>query len=388
MGIVPAKIQISSQRLDAWIEGASFRGWDPFDALNSPLLKKLTGTNRRIGQLWVQLFKRSPINFRPFLGISKAYNPKAMGLFLGTYMRKYQCSRSNGDLMKAQFFAKWLAENQSKDWSGACWGYNFDWPNRAFFAPARTPTVVNTAFIGMALLDHYRLTGNQNSLEIARSACEFIQRDLNRYEGAEGEICLSYTPLDHRFVHNANILSAWLLAEVFALTGENKLAEMALSCVRFSVRQQAANGSWSYGVASNDQWIDNFHTGYVLVGLKRIAGLLDRPEFHPAVEKGYQYWQKSFFLEDGVPKFYPDQVFPVDVHVISQGILTYLEFLTLDTEARGKAIRLAQWGIDHFQDPDGFFYYQQNRLYTIRIPFMRWSQAWMQRALSELLVVV
>src|SRR6202012_1073457 len=37
------------EKLDAWIEGQQFRGWDPHDALNSPLLRALTFGNRYLG---------------------------------------------------------------------------------------------------------------------------------------------------------------------------------------------------------------------------------------------------------------------------------------------------------------------------------------------------
>jgi hypothetical protein len=377
----------SSQALDAWIEKESFRGWDPHDALNSRLLKSLTFKNRKIGQLWVQLLKRSPINFRPLLGIEKDYNPKGMGLFLGTYLRKFSNSHSDVYLKQAQFFLNWLAQNQSLGHSGACWGYNFDWPNRSFFARAGVPTIVNTAFIGLALLDAYKIMKDQTCLDLALSSCEFVLHDLNRLTIEEVGTCLSYTPLDHRFVHNANILGAWLLAEVYALTGEKDLLNMSISCSKFTLHSQAGEGSWPYGISLNEQWIDSFHTGYVLVGLNRISRLLDLPEIGIGVKLGYRYWQKNLFLENGLPKYFSNRVYPIDIHVISQAILTYLEFSSEDVSSKEKAINLAKWGIEHFQHPDGFFYYQKNPAYTIRIPYMRWAQAWMQRALTELLSI-
>ena len=37
------------------------------------------------------------------------------------------------------------------------------------------------------------------------------------------------------------------------------------------------------------------------------------------------------------------------------------------------------------RDDRGFFYYQRKRFYTLRAPFMRWSQAWTAYALARLL---
>jgi len=75
------KISASINLLDTWLENHKFLGWDPHDALNSPLLKKLSFENRLLGIFWVQLLKRLPINLRPLLGVPKGYNPRAWGCF-------------------------------------------------------------------------------------------------------------------------------------------------------------------------------------------------------------------------------------------------------------------------------------------------------------------
>jgi hypothetical protein len=65
---------------------------------------------------------------------------------------------------------------KSENYSGACWGYNFDWQARAFFQPRYTPTVVATTFIANALLDAYEITNNPSLLKVARSACDLFYR--------------------------------------------------------------------------------------------------------------------------------------------------------------------------------------------------------------------
>ena len=383
------------QRLDAWIENEGFRGWDPYDALNSPLLRRLTFGSRRLGQLWVQLFKLSPVNLRPLFGVPKGYNPKGMGLFLASYWRKYLLGGEARHLQQTRFFARWLLDNHSKGFHGLSWGYNFPWPNRGFFAPAGMPTIVNTAFIGLAFLDLIRLEGTSSSpgqptdwgfspLETARAACEFILLDLNRTEPAADELCFSYTPLDHRFVHNANLMGAWLLAETAALTGEDPLIDAAARAARYTVRRQGADGSWKYGEGPGDGWVDNFHTGFVLTALKRILEL--RPEAGPgeSLEWGYLYWKRVFSLPNGAPKYFPQKTWPIDIHACAQSALTFLAFSDQDSQAQDLARRSLDWAMERMQDRGGFFYFQRRPAWTIRIPYLRWSQAWMQRAFVEL----
>jgi hypothetical protein len=402
-------IQLASQALDSWIEREGFCGWDPHDALNSPLLRRLTFHNRLAGIFWLQLFKRSPFNLRASLGVPKGYNPKAMGLFLASYIRKFEMARDPKALEQIHVLAGWLLENVTNGYHGACWGYNFPWPNRSFFAPAGTPTIVNTAFIALAFMDMHHLLSESVSesitpktqdtskwsdywrwassppLSVARSSCDFILQDLNISRPTPKELCFSYTPLDTRLVHNANMMGAWLLASVFRETGETQLAEAALAAARFTTRRQRADGSWPYGEAPKDQWVDNFHTGFVLEALRRTAACLQTSEFRDNLLKGYEFWKEHMFLGDGTPKYYPHETYPIDVHSVAQAILTFLEFRESDREADDWALRVARWGVENLQDPSGYFHYQIRRSYRIRIPYMRWSQAWMQRSLTELI---
>jgi hypothetical protein len=375
-------------RLDAWIESEGFRGWDPFDALNSRALKALAFGSRRLGQLSVQALKRCPINVRPLLGIPKGYNPKGMGLFLASYWRKYQMSKEARHLERVNFLADWLHANVVPGYHGACWGYNFDWPNRAFFALAGTPTIVNTACIGLAFMDLAR--GDESralgapALLTARSACDFILSDLRTEQPAADELCFSYTPIDSRYIHNANVLGAWLLAEVAAQTSEKDLAKAALASARYTARRQRSDGAWRYGEAANEGWVDNFHTGYVLMALKRLGSCLRTDEFAACVSKGYRFWKTHMFTPEVVPKYYASKLHPIDSHCVAVAVLTFLAFADEDVEARPLAAQSAEWGIAHLQNPAGYFDYQITPSYRVRIPYMRWTQAWMQRALTEL----
>jgi hypothetical protein len=69
---------------------------------------------------------------------------------------------------------------------------------------------------------------------------------------------------------------------------------------------------------------------------------------------------------------------------VAVAVLTFLAFADEDVEARPLAAQSAEWGIAHLQNPAGYFDYQITPSYRVRIPYMRWTQAWMQRALTEL----
>lgn len=378
---VSDKITQAAQRLDGWIESQDFCGWDPHDALNSSLVRTLTFGSRYLGVAWLQLVKRSPVNLRPLLRVKRGFNPKGIGLFMASYARK-------GDENHVRRFAKWLVENASPGFSGPCWGYNFDWPNRGFFAKRGTPTIVNTAFIGLAFLDVARfmpqIATEVDAAGVARGACRFILSDLNVLR-QENELSFSYTPFDRRWIHNASVLGAQLLAETAVVTGDQSLLASAVQAARFTAVRQRADGSWAYGTGSTDGWVDHFHTAYVLVALRRIGRAAGTDEFDDAVRRGYEFWITRMFDRDGVPMYYPGRRFPIDTHAMAEAILALLEFRDVDSGAVDRARAIAEWSIDHLQDREGFFHYQITRYYRNRIAYMRWSQAWMQRALTELI---
>src|SRR5215475_11606293 len=68
----------SLSSLLAFCRGEAWKGYDPYDGLNSSLARVFPFKVARTAL--TQLVKRSPLNLRPLLGIQKDYNPKALAL--------------------------------------------------------------------------------------------------------------------------------------------------------------------------------------------------------------------------------------------------------------------------------------------------------------------
>ena len=210
------------------------------------------------------------------------------------------------------------------------------------------------------------------------------------YEDGEAP-CFNYTPLEVAQVHNANLLGAALLTRVCHHTGSDKWLEPALTASRFSAGKQHADGSWSYGEGSSgilsQQWIDNFHTGFNLCALKAIGQYAPTDEFDDHVAKGLTFYKDHFFLPDGTAKYYHNRTYPIDIHSVAQSIITLVMFRDFGGDYLDLAKRVCRWGLEHMRDQAGYFYFQKGRLITNRIPYMRWTQAWMLLALSTHLEV-
>src|SRR5690606_5872518 len=201
-----------------------------------------------------------------------------------------------------------LIELRNRNWRGSCWGYNFDWQARAFFQPKFTPTVVATTFIGSSLLDAYEITGQEELLETARSACDFILKDLNRTYDKKGNFSFSYSPLDKSVVFNASLLGSRLLARVYAFTKEEQLLMEAKRSVAFACDRQKADGSWAYGTYAFHQWIDNFHTGYNLECISDYIRYSGDNTCQENLDGGFEFYINTFVTEEDVSKYYSGSI--------------------------------------------------------------------------------
>ena len=371
-------------RLLGYCEKENWKGFDPYDGLNAPWAGVLSPAGKMGRILLIQLFKRSPINLRRLFLIKKDFNPKALGLFLSATVKLYRLSGDERYKRLSYRFIDYLVKHKSRDCCGACWGYNFDWQSRSFFLPKFTPTVVATSFIGNAFVDAYEVFGEDRFLNVARSSCDFVLNDLNRTHGKEG-LCFNYSPLDRSIIHNANILGAHLLARMAQVTGEEKLKRIASDSVGFLARHQNPDGSWYYGENSHHHWIDNFHTGFVLDCIYDCIDLIPRFDLLPNVEKGLRFYADNFFLSDGTPKYYHDQVFPIDIHSCAQSIITLTKFSASGDRIKQLRDKVVTWMLNNMQDSSGYFYFQKRRFFTNKIAYMRWSQAWMLKALVTLI---
>jgi hypothetical protein len=383
-----AELERSYQSLFAWCQARDFAGYDPFDALNSRLFQATPLRRSRLARLaWTQALKRAPVNLRPLLLVPREQNAKGLALVALATLARFRTLRTKEDEQTARTLLSALLAHALDGYDGAAWGYNFDWQGRAFYAPRGTPAIVPTAFAARALVEASDAFNDEAYLHVARSTCDFIRRDLKRSEESADEVCFSYTPLDETRVFNASLLAAETLASVGARTGEPELVELAVRATRYVVRRQSADGSWAYGAAEFQTWADNFHTAFILTSLARImrACPARRAEFEPALRRGYEFWRAKFFLPDGWPKYFPNQRYPADAHAVGAGLVALVELQTYDAGALELADKLACWSNNKLRDPRGFFYYQRRRFFTVRTPYMRWTQAWLLYGLASLL---
>jgi hypothetical protein len=382
---IDKEVEATTLNLLAYCQENNWAGYDPYDAVNSKVFTALPFLDSRFPRLFLtQLLKRSPINVRSVLLIPKTQNPKAIALFLSAYLKLSRIGAGVPENLIPLMIER-LGALRSEGEDYPCWGYSFPWQTRTIVVPRGAPNLVCTAFVGCALLDAFEQTHDSKCLAIAVGAAEYIRNKLYWTEG-DSVAGFSYpVPLLRGHVPNANFLGADLLCRVARHTGDGKFLAPALRVARYSAANQKADGSWSYGKASSQQWIDNFHTGYNLCALRSIGRCAGTAEFESCVDRGFRFYRSHFFREDGAPKYFHDRTYPIDIHCIAQSIITLIAFRDLDPSNVSLARSVFRWAMDHMWDDRGFFYYRVLRACTIKTSYMRWSQAWMALALSTML---
>jgi len=397
----------SINRLDRYCTENNYRGYDPYDALKSPLFSLPLLKDSKLIRFGAQQFvKRFPLNLRPLLVVPKGLNPVTLGLFIqgysylaagsshlplrglrrGVYPAKrgslspLTSERHDKYLENISYLINQLKEQISAGYHGSCWGYDFPWEARYASVPAYKPTIVATGIISNALYECFRMTGNETAKELCISSSDFVLHDLNRtYE--EGSFCFSYSPSDKQQVFNASMKGARLLSQVYSLTKDEKLKAVACQAVQYVLNNQNSDGSWFYSKSGKGNWIDNYHTGYILDCLDEYLKCTDDKEVSEATDKGFQFYRNNFFEPGGRPKFYHNRSWPVDCTATAQSILTLCRFGDMEM-----AKSVAEYIIRNMQSSDGGFYFRKYKYHTEKTIFMRWSNAWMFAALALLVI--
>ena len=375
-------------KLIGYVEKENYLGYDPYDTLNSFINFNLLG---KFGSVSVTQFqKRNPINIRPLIGIQKEYNPKGIGLFLKAYCKLYKKTGNKSFIEKARLIFNWLNSNYSKGYSGMAWGYNFPWASSSEYKAAYLPSVVVTAHIVDGIFDYFILTKDKSARQAIVSAAEYVSKDIPVTNYDTG-ISFAYTHHSNGACYNASLHAAEILLKACLVQGKSPDQRIA-QATKFVLSMQKSDGSWYYSFdpkKNTERKQIDFHQGFVLISLHNIqqqSGYL-RGEIFRAIKKGIEFYRQKQFTSDGRSLWRIPKKWPVDIHNQSQGIITFALLKDYHPDYLKFAKIVATWTINNMQDKSGYFHYRKYPVFSNKIPYMRWSQAWMMLALSELFAV-
>ncbi len=379
------------ERFIAWLDRYGETSWDHQSYYAGPIggrAKALYYRHRLLGTAAV-----SPMVF------SEAFLPSARRLFhkpmrfpiadahyaMGfAFLSEAEKSEAYHD--RAVHFLEALETSRCPGFKEYCWGYPFDWVTRAGTIEENTPLITTTPYVYEAFRDVYRLDGQTRWRTILDSIVRHGVNDITDFPISETASTCSYTPTDEGGVVNA---SAYRSAMLFSAAEEfdaEAAREPATKNLNFVLESQQPDGSWYYAMDGARDFVDHFHTCFVLKALAKIERLTGNERCREAIDRGVDYYLKNLLDEKGLPKPFSKAprltVYKRELYDCAESI--NLCILTRKQKPEmGKVLdRVLEDALTRWLKPDGSFRSRELLLGWDNVPMHRWAQSQMFRSLA------
>jgi hypothetical protein len=295
---------------------------------------------------------------------------------------------------RAVHFLEVLESTRCQGYADYCWGYPFDWQTRGSCIKEGTPLITTVPYVYEAFAQVYELDADQRWRRIMRSIAQHVFESYRDIEIAPGSATCAYTPDapdDPGGVINASAYRAFVLTNAALEFSEDKYRETANRNLNFVLASQNPDGSWYYSTTDpHRDFVDHFHTCFVLKALAKIEKLTGSPQVTKAIERGVTYYVRSLFDEDGLPK--PFSRAP-RLTVYRRELYDYAECINLGVLLRGRFAELDERVattmsdlLRRWQQPNGSFKSRELLLGWDNVPMHRWAQSQVFRSLCALLL--
>jgi hypothetical protein len=298
----------------------------------------------------------------------------------------YEATGDSSQLENAVHFLTELEKSRCDRFKEYCWGYPFDWVWRGGTAKRQTPLITTTPYVYEAFLQVFKLHPRDKLKLILESIARHARFDIKDFKTSETASSCSYTPFGEGGVINSAAYRAFLLtsaSQVFCDEDYWKIAERNLN---FVLETQNPDGSWFYAVDGVRDFIDHYHTCFVMKALAKIHALTGHPGCLEALSKGVKYYLENLFSKDGLPKPFSKAprltVYKRELYdwaeCINLCLLLQDRFPALErTLERVVAHILKSW-----IKRDGSFRSRKLHLGWDNVPMHRWGQSQMFRSLA------
>ena len=312
----------------------------------------------------------------------------------------YQTTGDPSQLENAIHFLTELKKSRCHQFKEYCWGYPFDWVTRNGVLKQNTPLITTTPYVYEAFLqvceilqseDRGQKTEDAVDLlddykQILESIAQHACGDIKDFKTSEKASSCSYTPFDAGGVINAAAYRAFLLTSASQLFSNDDYWKIAERNLNFVLENQNPDGSWPYAMDGVRDFVDHFHTCFVMKALAKIHALTGHSATLEALDKGVSYYQNNLFDADGLPKpfsraprltVYKRELYDcaecINLCLLLRDRFPQLE-TTLETVVKGI---MKDW-----IKPDGSFRSRRLHLGWDNVPMHRWGQSQMFRSLA------
>jgi len=291
-------------------------------------------------------------------------------------------------LKRAVHFLEVLEDTRCRDFSHYAWGYPFSWETLNGTLKEGTPMVTTIPYVYEAFRQVYQLDRKPRWREIMHSIAQHALEDYQDFQSSPDASTCCYTPgpQNSSGVINASAYRAFLLMSAAADFYEEKYRRVAERNLNFVLESQNPNGSWYYSVDNVRDFVDHFHTCFVLKALTKIERLTGFPQIRCAIERGVDYYVKNLFDSDGLPKPFSK---PPRLTVYRRELYDYAECINVGVLLQGQFSELDRLVslvltdvLRRWQKSDGSFRARELLIGWDNVPMHRWAQSQVFRSLS------
>jgi hypothetical protein len=298
----------------------------------------------------------------------------------------YEATGDFSQLENAVHFLTELKKSRCRQFKEYCWGYPFDWVWRGGTIKRQTPLITTTPYVYEAFLQVFELHPRDEWKLILESIARHVAVDIKDFRTSETASSCSYTPSDEGGVINAAAYRAFLLTSASQVFPNDDYSRVAERNLNFVLENQNQDGSWYYAVDGVRDFIDHFHTCFVMKALAKIHALTGHEGCLKALSKGVSYYLTNLFDEDALPKPFAKAprltVYKRELYDCAECINLCL--LLRDRFPRLQAIlgTVVREILENWIKRDGSFRSRRLHLGWDNVPMHRWGQSQMFRSLA------
>lgn len=381
----------------AWKNGNGYYSYDQYDFWSTSFgikAKIIYYKNKILGTPLIAPIFLAEIFYPKFrkLFVRKKRFPIADAHFILAYLNLFEFTSNKDYLREAEQLSESLLKSSVPGFSGNCWGYPFNWMTTRGLWTIGVPLITTTGYCFEAYLKLYDVTKEERYLTIAHSIFLFALNDLKDTQIEEGIAACSYSPIDNSQIVNANAYRAFVLVEGAKRFNNDAALSKARLNLNFILKNQNEDGSWLYAVNDKrDNFVDNFHTCFVLKNLLKVNTILEDEGISKAIKKGFEFYKKNLLKEDYSPKPFAKlsrfNIVKTELYDYAEGISLCLKMQCFDNTASKIGEKLINDVIGKYQKKDGSFYTRIS-IFNIpnKIPYLRWPQSQLFYALTNYLL--
>jgi hypothetical protein len=387
----PDNVESVLTNFNQWLESFGETSWDHQSYYAGPVGSRAKALYYR--NKWLGIMAVAPMVF------SEAFFPPARRMFhhrmrlpiadahyaMG-FAFLYEATGNEKYLKKAGHFLEVLEKTKCPAFKEFCWGYPFDWVTRNGVIRENTPLITTTPYVFEAFLQVHQLQPREEWRNVLESIVRHATTDIKDFKISETASTCSYTPYDKGGVVNAAAYRSFLLSSAAKFFGRESLLEIAERNFNFVLESQNDDGSWPYAKDGVRDFVDHFHTCFVMKALAKIHHLTGEPRILAALKRGVDYYVKNLFSEDGMPRPFSKAprltVYKCELYDCAECINLCLllrgNFPQLD-----ETLQAVTSGIlGNWVKSDGSFRSRKLILGWDNVPMHRWAQSQMFRSVS------